>query len=864
MPNIRTLKTSFVAGELAPEMFGRVDFDKYQAGLALCENFCVTPQGAVQNRAGFKYCGTVKNPAVATRLIPFSFNNSQTMAIELGAGYFRFWADEAPIVNAPSPSLLVNGLFPANLSGWSAAYAGLPTWVSSGDVSFLNAANQGIVQAITVLPGQEYEVVVKCISGTCGLKVGSTSGGTDYINASFSGYRRFVFVASGLTTAYITLFGGSGGTAMVLAGVSLRVFNFYLRGYDQTVSYAVGAYVYGVDGVTYSALVAGSGLPLTNTSDWLASVNAYTLPNSYAAADLFAIHYVQSGDVVTLVHPNYPPMELSRFNNTFWTFTAIAFASSLAAPAAPTASATYPTSGYPTNRTYLITALDNYGQEESLPSVASAVCNNDLTIAGNYNTVTWTGGASGVGYFNVYCAINGGFGFVGQVPNAAGTLTFTDKNITPAMTQTPPMTDSPMASAGNYPGAVGYYEARRIFGGTNNQPMSFWASQSGTDSNMNYSVPSQDSDALRVSIQAARSSDILHIVGEQDLILLTASDEWRVFTASGDALTPATVAIKKQQSNGSTNVVPVLVQNRLLYTTAACGHIRALIYDWQLNGYRSDDVCLLAQHLFRNHSIVDMAYSRWAPYPTLWVVRDDGVLLGLTYEPTQEVAAWHQHVSVNGAFESVCCIQEGNNDVLYAVVRRVINGVTTRYVEAMDARAYGSALSAAFFVDSGITQVFGAAVSSVSGLTWLAGQSVSALLDGKAVTGLVVSGSGSVTLPFAANTVTIGLPITATLQTMPVTVAGDASAGLGHVKNVNKVWARVVDFCGCSAGPAGGTLVSVPPLAKDGGGNPVMASGELRSVPMPLFGSDGSVAFVQGLPLPLTVCDVVLEVAIGG
>jgi len=701
MANIRTLRSSFVGGELAPEMMGRVDFDKFQAGLALCQNFCVTPQGAVQNRAGTLFGGVAKLAGAAVvRMIPFSFNNSQTFAIELGAGYFRFW--------------------------------------SLGEV------------------------------------------------------------------------------------------------------------------------LLSAGVP-------------YEVANSYAAGDLFDIHYVQSGDVVTLVHPGYPPMELRRYGATNWTLAPITFSSSLVPPAGVSAVTTIvatPTvSQYGQNYQYQITALDQYGDEESLPSTATTTVGIDLTFESNYVTVSWAmpvqPNGTSTGYFNVYKSVNGGgFGFVAQM--SAQTLSFTDKNVTPDMTQTPPMYDAALNSADNYPGAVAYYEERRIFGGTNNQPMNFWATQPGTANNMNYSVPSQSSDALRVGIQAARSSEILHIVGEQDLIILTASDEWRVYTASGDALTPSTLAIKKQQSNGSTNVMPALIQNQLLYTTAACGHIRSLIYDWQLNGYRSDDLSLLAQHLFRNHSIVDMAYSRWAPYPTLWVVRDDGVLLGLTFEPGQQVAAWHQHVTTNGAFESVCCVQEGNFDVLYGVVRRTIGGVTTRYIEKMDTRAYGANLAAAVFVDSGITQTFSSPVMSVSGLTWLEGQMVSALLDGKAVTGLVVSSAGAVTLPFAASVVTIGLPITATLQTLPVTVAQDASAGLGHVKNVCKIWARVVDFCGCQVGPAGGGLVKVAPLAVDGNGNPTMAMGEFRCVPMPNMGTDGAMVVEQALPLPLTVCDLVLEVAVGG
>jgi hypothetical protein len=46
---------SFAGGEIAPEMFGRIDLDKMQTGLAKAENFRILPHGPVQNRAGYQY-----------------------------------------------------------------------------------------------------------------------------------------------------------------------------------------------------------------------------------------------------------------------------------------------------------------------------------------------------------------------------------------------------------------------------------------------------------------------------------------------------------------------------------------------------------------------------------------------------------------------------------------------------------------------------------------------------------------------------------------------------------------------------------------------------------------------------------------
>ena len=97
MPNVRILQRSFGGGELSSEMFGRIDDSKYQSGLATCRNFICKPQGPVENRAGLEFVIAVKDSSKKTRLIPFTYSQTQTMAIEMGAGYFRFHTQGATL-----------------------------------------------------------------------------------------------------------------------------------------------------------------------------------------------------------------------------------------------------------------------------------------------------------------------------------------------------------------------------------------------------------------------------------------------------------------------------------------------------------------------------------------------------------------------------------------------------------------------------------------------------------------------------------------------------------------------------------------------------------------------------------------------
>jgi hypothetical protein len=192
----------------------------------------------------------------------------------------------------------------------------------------------------------------------------------------------------------------------------------------------------------------------TNGATLLSAGSPYEISNSYAEADLFDIHYVQSADVLTLTHPNYPPAELKRLGATNWTLTNISFVSALTAPTGVSASAS---GGTTYTYKYVVTAVGTNGIDESLASSVATTTGNLLTT-GAYNTVTWSA-ATGAQRYNIYKFSGGLYGYIGQTD----ALTFTDDNITAALSKTPPISNNPFASTNNYPGAVSYFEQRRCF-----------------------------------------------------------------------------------------------------------------------------------------------------------------------------------------------------------------------------------------------------------------------------------------------------------------------------------------------------------------------------------------------------------------
>lgn len=582
----------------------------------------------------------------------------------------------------------------------------------------------------------------------------------------------------------------------------------------------------------------------------------YEVVNTFVEADLFDIHYVQSADVLTLTHPNYPPQELRRVSAVNWTLTTISFVSPLVAPVATSAVATVATGAGFTTQSYVVAAVGG-GDTRTQQSAASNVvsCSNNLLTTGNYNTITWAASVGAVTY-NVYKNNNGLYGFIGQTPG----LTFDDQNILADLTETPPITNNPFPSANNYPGAVSYFEQRRVFAGTINKPQNLWMTRSGTESDMSYSFPTVDDDSIVFRVSAREANTIRHIVPLTSLLLLTSSAEWRVTSVNTDAITPASVSVKPQSFIGANNTQPVIINNNVLFVSSRGGHVREMAYSWQANGYSTGDLSLRSPHLFNGFDIVDLCYVK-APYPIAWAVSTSGKLLGLTYVPEQQIGAWSQH-DTEGTFESCCAVAEGVEDVLYTIVKRNVGGIDVRYVEQMQTRAYSTQI-ASFFVDSGL-QYSGTPVTVISGLGHLEGKTVSILGDGAVFPRQVVA-SGTITLDQAVSFATIGLRITADLYTLPLAAQIDSGFAQGKPKNIDAAYLRLYQSSGIFVGPNAGNLVEAKQRTTEPYGSPPnLISEEIKVVVKPSWGTSGQIFIRQVDPLPVTLTSLTLDVTIGG
>lgn len=289
-------------------------------------------------------------------------------------------------------------------------------------------------------------------------------------------------------------------------------------------------------------------------------------------------------------------------------------------------------------------------------------------------------------------------------PGNTATMTrhfaFVDDNIAPDMGQSPPSRDNGLFAAANgYPRSVTYFEQRKCFAGTITDPQTVWMTKSGTESDMSYSVPIKDNDRIKFKLSARDANVVRHLVPLESMLMLTNSTEWKVTSINSDAITPTSISVRPQSYIGSNNVQPWVVNTSILFCASRGGHLRELGYDPQVQSYRTGDLSIRAAHLFDDYELLDMCVSK-APIPIVWAVSSSGKLLGFTYVPEEQVGAWHQH-ETQGVFESCASIPEGDEDVLYVIVKRVVNGAEKRFIEVMDSMVE-KPINDATFLDSSL------------------------------------------------------------------------------------------------------------------------------------------------------------------
>ena len=688
MPKFDQLALS--KGEVSPELAGRVDQTLYYTALKKARNVVVNQLGGASYRFGLRGIAGTKDHSTRCRLVEFVFGSTDTHLLEFGVGYIRVYREDALVTEAAQ-----------NITGVTQADPGVVTVVghglTTGDEVFVSG-----VGGMTEINNRHFTAEV-LTANTFELR--SQVDSSDNID----------------TTAYGTY--TSGGTIAKIYEIEtpftldeLRLLKFS-QSFDvlfMTVS-THQRYKLVRSGLANWALEAVTSQPDQNPpEDVQVTVNGATGPTTYKYA-VTAVSDASNEESLTALSAG-----------TSYTITNITQAD----PAVVTFSAT-PTgletgneieiSGVlgmtevndrrfrvleKTATTFELQGIDStdftaYSSAGTAKPAFDFVTNGNATLSTtDNNTVSWAGVAGALRYV-VYRERNGIFGLIGETQNTS----FTDEGAeVPNVAEDAPFFRDPFATEGNWPTALGEHQQRTLYGGTDNAPAAFDASQVGAFDNFNRSLNIKQSDAFTATIDGRSNAQIRHFVSLTNLIVLTNASIKMV--ATGDnPFAFDTLSINGQEKFGASHLRPLVVGQRVLFEQENGERIHAGRFEFTADGVVLQDISLLSKHFLKDDRILEWAYNPF-PDPIVYAVTEKGKVLTLTYNPEEQaqVTGWTQW-DTQGSFESAASIRPVANEraqATYFVIKRTIDGKTVRYVEKYEPQIITDVRDA-FHVDLGAT-----------------------------------------------------------------------------------------------------------------------------------------------------------------
>jgi hypothetical protein len=348
------------------------------------------------------------------------------------------------------------------------------------------------------------------------------------------------------------------------------------------------------------------------------------------------------------------------------------------------------------------------------------------------------------------------------------------------------------------------------------------------------------------------------------LAILTSGSEWMLRAGNNqDAVGATSMRLDVQSYRGCSHVPPLAVGSTVLFNSRDGQTVYDFGYFYASDRYETNDMCVIAHHLFENRTIKAWAYQQ-RPNSVVWCVMSDGTLLSFTFLKEHEVWAWAQH-STLGSVESISSIPGmGTYDEVALLVKRNINNADIYYVEVLAERLPDEDAAQGIFMDSARTTIATENTGTLSGMEHLEGKEVYVLDNGAVIKGLYVIG-GRVTLPYvipSGHRVICGLPIpTPTLELLPL----EDEAAVGRKRRISKVIVRVENTRSLWIGPHEGNMVEAKwRTTEPYGSPPAMFTGDKEILIPTSWDLQTSLVIQQRDPLPQTISAVIPGVDFGG
>ena len=406
-------------------------------------------------------------------------------------------------------------------------------------------------------------------------------------------------------------------------------------------------------GDQYMRFYSGQGLVLDGSSNHL------EISSPYLEAEIFDVKFVQDSDVMYLAHPNHPVQKLIRVSENSFTLNDVDFQRG-----------PFDDENTQTGNFVTITA-SSWSEGDS----------GTLTATGGHTPFT----SNHVGgLWRVENGSNEAFlKITGYTSNTVVSVTF--QNDIPSSLRSVARfqwNEGEFSDARSHPTAITFHEQRLVLAGTPNAPQKLFFSTSNADYE-NFEAGTEDNEAFLIKIAANKGDPIRWLHSDEVLFVGTSNGIFRATSsANGSVLTPSDIDVKKHISYGCSNIQPELVGSAVIYMQKGDNKARGINFSIQSDKYSALDLTVDSEHIVQG-GVKEIDYQQ-DPISTLWAVKNNGEIARLTSEEDQEVIAWSRFTT-QGEFESCAIVNSSDdNDEIYAISKRTINGAVKRFVEVQE------------------------------------------------------------------------------------------------------------------------------------------------------------------------------------
>lgn len=810
MARLNAALLAFNRGRISPLALARTDIERVALSAETQTNWMPRILGSMALRNGLGYLHSTYGNAKAYHL-NFVYALSDQAVIELTDGNMRVKINDVVITRPSVTSAIANGTFDSDISGWTDAdeSGAVSQWVTGGYMGLTGTETNAAIrtQQVTVSGGNisvEHGVRVKINRGVVKFRIGSTSGGEEYVLEATlrEGEFSFAFTPTG---------------------------DFYISVSASTV------YESRVDSITMEA--AGD----------------MVIPTAWALANLPYVRYDQSGDIIYVACDGIKQYKIERRATRSWGIAEYLsedgpFRATNITPVTIAASAirgditlTASKSIFKSTSVGSLYRITSMGQAVTSSIAAQNTFTDSIRVTGVTSSRTFTVNISGTWVATISLQRSIGdennWEDTGTVYTGNTVVTFADGldnqiiyyrlgiktgnytsgtavcSLTYSLGSNPGIVRITAYSSGTsvsalaledlggtsatdtweegawsprrgYPSSVVLYEGRLCWAGKDN----IYCSVSDAFESYDDSIEGDSGPIIR-SLGSGPVDIINWLLALQRLVAGAQTSEKVIRSNSLDEpLTPTVFNIKSPSTKGSSAVAAVKVDTSGIF--ARNGRVFELEYDGGVFDYKTIDLTSYIPEI-GGDGFVRLAVQRY-PDTRIHCIKTDGTAAVLIFDRNEDMKCWID-IETDGLIEDVVITPAASlavEDSVYYTIKRTINGSDVRYYEklSLDSECIGGTQNkqADAFVSG--TQSSSATITGLSHLegesviVWANGVNYSPRVNGVQTT-FTVTG-GQITIGTAVTSYVVGLPYKARYKSSKLAYAAQGGTALLQSKRI--------------------------------------------------------------------------------